>query len=71
MADTVTYTVPEPGGTTRVISDDERTCTLVASLLPKRTDTGPTKLLPRIVTFVPPLLAPAPGDTCVIVGGST
>lgn len=71
MAETVTYTVPAPGGAVTVISDEETTRTAVASLPPKCTDTVPTKLVPRIITFVPPCVAPVVGVTLETVGGST
>ena len=52
-------------------SDGENTRTPVASFPPKRTDTVPTKLLPWIDTFVPPLVGPLPGAILVIAGTGT
>ena len=54
-----------------MISDDESTTKPVASFPPKRTDTVPTKLLPWIVTFVPPFVGPRAGVTLETVGAAT
>ena len=67
----MTWTVPDPGGTVTVISDDETTRTAVPRLPPKLTVTLPTKLAPQIVTFLPALLDPPTGVTREIVGGGT
>ena len=44
------------------------TFTLVAGVPPKPTAVAPVKLLPVIVTLVPPLFGPLFGDTAVTVG---
>ncbi len=63
--------MPDPGGAVTVTSDDESTLTAVPRFSPKRTNTVPTKLLPQIVTVVPPFVGPRVGVTSVIVGGAT
>lgn len=67
----MTYWVPVPEGAVTVSSDDERTRTPVASLPPKRTETVPRKLVPVMVSFVPPLAGPLPAEILVIVGLGT
>jgi hypothetical protein len=68
---TVTFTAPAPGGETAVIDVGEFTVTLVALLDPKVTAAGRTKLLPVIVTTVPPPGGPVEGDTLATVGSDT
>ena len=59
---TVTGTVPVPAGDAAVISVDETTCTFVAAVVPKSTDVAPEKLLPVMVTGVPPDVEPEEGE---------
>ena len=46
---------------------------LVAGVEPNETAVAPVRLVPVIVTAVPPAVGPADGETCVTVGagGST
>lgn len=67
----MTWTVPDPGGTVTVISDEESTRRPVPRFPPKLTQTVPTKLLPQIVTLVPPLVGPRTGVTLETVGRGT
>jgi hypothetical protein len=67
-ADTVTLAAPTPEGALAVISEPETTRTCVASLVPKRTATTLTKLLPRIVTSVPLFSGPIAGKIFVTTG---
>jgi hypothetical protein len=53
------------------ISDEETTRNSLAGLVPKCTVNVPKKLLPRIVTFVPPFVGPTVGVTRVTVGAAT
>jgi hypothetical protein len=69
-ADTVTLAAPEPEGTATLSSEGEITSTAVAVLSPNSTDTDPTKLLPRIVTCVPPFSGPTAGEIPLITGGA-
>ena len=67
---TVTWTVPVPAGAVTVTSVAEMTLRLVAGLEPKWTPATPMKLLPWMVTLVPPLAGPLAGDTDVRVGAA-
>lgn len=71
IADTLTGTVPLPGGVRSVISEEETTCTEVAKRRPKRTRTAPSKWLPQIVTFVPPIVGPWAGRISSTLGAGT
>jgi len=53
------------------ISDEETTRNSLAGLVPKCTVNVPTKPLPQIVTFVPPLVGPLAGVRLLIVGAAT
>ena len=65
---TVTFTVPVPGGEVAVTSLDDMSFTLVADAVPKYTAVGLLRLVPVIVTEVPPEAGPEVGDMAVIVG---
>jgi hypothetical protein len=66
---TVTLTVPDcSAGETAVIEVDETTVTLVAATVPKSTAVAPVRLVPVIVTDVPPVTGPEVGLTAVTVG---
>ena len=65
---TVTFLVPVPDGLVAVIEVDEFTTTPVAALAPKATVAPETKPAPVIVTFVPPPVDPASGETALTVG---
>jgi hypothetical protein len=66
---TVTSTVPEPGGEVAVICEALTTLTFVAPLCPKLTAVAPVRLVPVIVTLVPPPVGPEVGLIAVTVGG--
>jgi hypothetical protein len=67
---TVTVTAPAlPVGVVAVISVALTTTTLVAAATPNVTVAPAAKLVPVIVTAVPPPVDPAFGDTPVTVGG--
>lgn len=69
---TVTVTAPAlPAGVVAVIDVLLTTTTLVAAALPKVTVAPAAKLVPVMVTAVPPASAPPFGDTLVTVGGAT
>ena len=66
---TVTFTVPGcPAGETAVIEVDETTVTLVAATVPKSTVAPGIKLVPVMVTEVPPVVGPEVGLTVVTIG---
>lgn len=66
---TVTSTAPPVcAGEVAVIDVVPFTLTLVASVVPKLTDAVFVKLVPVIVTVVPPEVDPVPGVTPVNVG---
>ena len=67
---TVTSTVPLPAGEVTVIWVSELTVG-VAEVLPKWTTVAPVKLVPVIVTMVPPDAGPEPGEIPVTVGAAT
>ena len=58
-------------GETAVISVDETTVKLVAAIWPKATLVAPVKLVPVMVTVVPPAVGPELGETPVTVGAPT
>jgi hypothetical protein len=66
--DTVTATVPDPGGTTALIAPSLVTEKLVARVPPKSTGVAPVKPLPVMVTDVPPDDGPESG-TKALTGG--
>ena len=67
---TVTVTAPAlPAGAVAVISVGLTTTTLVAAVAPNVTVAPVAKLVPVIVTAVPPAVKPLFGDTLVTVGG--
>jgi hypothetical protein len=69
---TVTVTAPAvPTGVVAVIVVAFTTTTLVAAALPNVTVAPVTKLVPVIVTAVPPAVDPLLGLTLVTVGGTT
>ena len=47
------------------------TTTLVAAAPPMVTPVAPVKLVPVIVTLVPPVVGPEVGEIAVTVGGAT
>ena len=66
---TVMSTVPVPAGLVAVILVALATVKLVAGVEPKSTALVPWKLLPLIVTVVPPTAGPLAGATVLIRGG--
>ena len=68
---TVTLTVPtEAAGLVAVIEVEESAVT-AAALVPNFTLVAPERLLPMMVTEVPPACGPAPGLTPVTIGAGT
>jgi hypothetical protein len=66
---TVTVTAPAlPAGLTAVIEVPLTTTTLVAATLPNFTVAPAAKLVPLIVTAVPPTVDPLLGETPLTVG---
>jgi hypothetical protein len=65
---TVTSTVPTPAGEVAVIWVALLTVKEAAALLPKLTAVAPEKLVPVMVTLVPPDVGPVFGLTLVTVG---
>ena len=69
---TVTANVPAAlAGVTTVIDVALKFVIVVPAVLPNVTDDVPVKLVPVIVTVVPPAVGPDDGDTEVIVGAAT
>jgi hypothetical protein len=66
---TVTSTVPIPAGEVAVIWVALLTVKEPAALLPKLTAVAPEKLVPVMVTLVPPDAGPVFGLTLVTAGG--
>jgi hypothetical protein len=66
---TVTSTVPDPAGDLAVIAVAEFTVKVVALLGPNATAVASVRLVPRMVTEVPPVPGPALGFTLVTVAG--
>jgi hypothetical protein len=64
----VTSTVPDPAGEVAVIEVALLTVK-VDDVVPKFTAVAPVKLVPVIVTLVPPEVKPEVGLTAVTVGG--
>jgi hypothetical protein len=68
----VTSTGPaDPAGEVAVMEESEFTMKLVAGVEPKLTAVAPVKLVPAIVTLVPPAVDPELGLTLVTVGSAT
>jgi hypothetical protein len=65
---TVTSTVPIPAGEVAVIWVALLTVKALAALLPNLTAVTPKKLVPVMVTLVPPDVGPVFGMTLVTVG---
>ena len=66
---TTTFTKPaELAGVVAVIEVALTTVTPVAAMPPNATDVAPVKLVPVIVTLVPPAVVPEFGLTLVTVG---
>ena len=65
---TVTFTVPEPAGTTAEIDVAETTLKEVAAVEPNFTAVAPVRFVPVTVTVVPPAVGPEEGPTAVTVG---
>jgi hypothetical protein len=68
---TVTSTAPVPAGEVAVIDVALLTVKLLAAVPPKLTAVAPVKVVPAIVTDVPPAAGPEEGLTRVTVGGVT
>ena len=64
---TVTWTIPEPAGGVAVIWVAESTINVVAGLAPNVTAVAPLKLVPVIVTVIPPSAGLTTLDTVGIV----
>ena len=65
---TPTWTVPVPAGAVAVICVAEFTVKPVAGVPPKLTAVAPMRLVPVMVTLVPPVAGPVVGETAVTVG---
>ena len=65
---TLTSTVPVPAGEVAVIEVAELTVKPVAGVAPNVTAVAPVKLVPVIVTEVPPVDGPDVGEIKVTVG---
>ena len=68
---TVTSTVPDPAGAMAVICVELTTVTLVALAVPNLTLVAPARLVPVIVTLVPPPVGPEAGLIPVTAGEPT
>ena len=68
---TVTSTVPLPAGDVAVIDVAELTVKLVALTAPNFTAVVPVRLVPVIVTDVPPAVGTDVGEIDVTVGAAT
>ena len=68
---TLMSTVPVPAGDVAVICVAELTVNAVAAVAPKVTAVAPVKLVPVIVTTVPPADGPNVGEIDVTVGAAT
>jgi len=67
----VTSTVPVPAGDVAVIDVAELTTKLAALVAPNFTAVAPVRLVPVIVTEVPPAVGPEVGAIDVTVGSAT
>ena len=65
----LTVALPEPGGDWAVTCVDETRVTCVAAEPPNETVELASKLLPLMVTVVPPVAGPLVGEMEEIVGG--
>lgn len=63
-------TTPVPAGDVAVIVVAETTLKLLAAVAPNATAVAPVKLLPVIVTTVPPGALPEVGEIAVTAGGA-
>ena len=69
---TVTSTGPEaPAGAVAVTSVADTAVTLVAATVPNVTPVAPVRLVPVMVTWVPPVVGPVVGLIEVTAGGVT
>jgi hypothetical protein len=68
---TLTSTVPVPAGDVAVIEVAEFTVKPAAAVAPNVTAVAPVKLVPVIVTTVPPATGPAVGEIDVTAGEAT
>ncbi|MHC2619285.1 hypothetical protein ACVIW2_001317 [Bradyrhizobium huanghuaihaiense] len=68
---TLTSTVPLPAGEVAVIWVAELTVKPVAAVAPNVTAVAPVKLVPVMVTVVPPPAGPVVGEIEVTVGAAT
>ena len=68
---TLTSTVPVPAGEVAVIVVAETTVKPVAAVAPNVTAVAPVKLVPVMVTVVPPPPGPEVGEIDVTVGAGT
>jgi hypothetical protein len=68
---TVTSTAPDPAGEVAVIDVALLNANVLAAMPPKLTAVAPVKLVPVIVTEVPPAAGPEDGVIPVTVGGAT
>jgi hypothetical protein len=66
---TLISTVPVPAGEVAVICVAELTVKPVADVPPNTTAVAPDKLVPVMITVVPPVCGPAVGEIEVTVGG--
>nr|WP_229797586.1 hypothetical protein [Jeongeupia chitinilytica] len=66
---TLMLTVPEPAGDVAV-TDVEVVAVIEPVLLPNLTKVAPERLVPLIVTLVPPVLGPEVGETDPNVGAA-
>jgi len=68
---TVTLTVPAVSAGLKAVMEVALLMMLVAAVVPNSTDVAPVKLVPVMVTLVPPAAGPDVGDTLVTVGAAT
>jgi hypothetical protein len=61
----------DPAGAVAVICVALFTVKLAAGAAPKRTAVAPVRLVPVMVTVLPPAVAPLAGETPVTVGAAT
>ena len=66
-----TSTVPLPAGAVAVICVALLTVKPVAAVAPKVTATAPEKLVPVMMTVVPPVAGPEVGEMLVTTGAAT
>ena len=71
MVVTLTSTTPVPGGDVAVIWVAELTVKPVAAVAPNVTAVAPVKLVPVIVTVVPPVAGPRVGEIALTAGTGT